>query len=87
MAEPLDPTLLTAVRAMVAREAALPIERVKAEGVLVGYGIDSVRVVELLDEASEHFGVKLDEGDLRRFVTVADVARCIAARLPTPGAP
>lgn len=87
MGEPVDPTLLTAVRALVAREAALPIDRVRPEGVLVGYGIDSVRAVELLEEASEHFGVHLDESDLQRFVTVIDVARCIAARLPPAGPP
>ena len=85
MADPLDPTLLAAVRAMVARAAAVPIEQVRPEGVLIGYGIDSVRAVDLLDEANEHFGVSLDESDLQRFITVADVARCIGSRLPAPG--
>lgn len=87
MAETLDPTLLAAVRAMVARATSQPIERVRPEGLLIGYGVDSVRAVELLDEASEHFGVPLDESDLQRFVTVADVARCIASRLPASRSP
>lgn len=80
MAEPLDPALVAAVRALVADAAGVSVEEVKPEGLLIGYGIDSVRAVELLDEANQRFGIVLDEADLQRFVTVADVARRIAAR-------
>ena len=80
MTEPVDPVLLVAVRALVASAAALSVEEVRAEGLLIGYGIDSIRAVELLEEANERFGVALGESDLLRFVTVGDVARCIGAQ-------
>lgn len=80
MAESVEALLLAEVRALVAAAAGCGVDEVRAEGLLVGYGIDSVRAVELLDDANERFGVALDETDLKRFRTVGDVARCIAAR-------
>lgn len=80
MADALDPALLGEVRALVAAAAGCDVDEVRAEGLLVGYGIDSVRAVELLDDANERFDVALDEQELQRFRTVGDVARCIAAR-------
>ena len=80
MADAVDPVLLGEVLALVAAAAGCAVDEVRPEGLLIGYGIDSVRAVELLDEANERFGVALDEADLRRFTTVAEVARCIGAR-------
>ncbi|MBI1948163.1 MAG: acyl carrier protein [Deltaproteobacteria bacterium] len=85
MADPAETPLLAEVRALVAAAAGCGVDEVRPEGLLVGYGIDSVRAVELLDDASERFGVALDETDLRRFRTVGDVARCIAARRAPAG--
>lgn len=87
MADALDPVLVAAVRLLVAAAAGCSVDEVRPEGLLVGYGIDSVRAVELLDEANERFGVALDEADLQRFRTVADVAHCIAARRAPPRDP
>lgn len=80
MSDTADAALLVAVRALVADAVGVTIEEVRAEALLIGYGIDSIRAVELLDQANERFDVTLDERDLQRFVTVADVARAIGAR-------
>jgi acyl carrier protein len=50
---------------------------VKPEGRLRGYGIDSVRVVELVLSIEETFGVKVKNDDLARLQTVRDLAKYI----------
>ncbi len=76
-----DAALLTELRVLIAHAAGCAVDEVRPEGLLVGYGIDSVRAVELLDLAGERFGVSFDEADLAELRTVADVARRLRAKL------
>ena len=80
MPEALDAALMAELSGLIADAAGCAVQEVRPEGLLVGYGIDSVRAVELLDEAGERFGVTFDERDLATVRTVADVARRIAAK-------
>ncbi len=50
---------------------------IKPDGRLRGYGIDSVRVVELVLSIEETFGVKVKNDDLARLQTVRELARYI----------
>ncbi len=87
MVDRVDALVLAEVRGLIAAAAGCAIDEVRPEGLLVGYGIDSVRAVELLDEAAARYGVAFDEGDLAAVRTVADVARRIAAKRGGKGAP
>jgi acyl carrier protein len=53
------------------------------DGKLVGYGLDSVKVVELVMEIEEEFGIELSEHDpaLRDVHTLAQLAALVAERL------
>jgi acyl carrier protein len=73
-------SVLDAVRAMVARAAGMNVADIDADGLLLAYGIDSIRAVDLLDEASAAFGVELTEKDLARFYRVKDIALCIGEK-------
>ena len=44
-------------------------------------GADSLDVVELMMSIEEEFGIVIDEGDVRTFVTVGDVASYIDDKL------
>jgi acyl carrier protein len=54
---------------------------IKPEARLRGYGIDSVRVVELTVSIEETFGVRVKTQDLAGIHTVRDLARYIEERL------
>jgi len=43
--------------------------------------IDSLSMVEILEGASRHFGVRIDDEDAKDFVRVRDLVDYLAARL------
>ena len=73
---PESPTL-SALLPLIAEAADADVAEIKADGRLRGYGIDSVRVVELVISIEEQFGVKVKNDDLARLQTVRDLAKYI----------
>ena len=63
---------------LLAEVSALSPSEIKPEGQLRGYGIDSVRLVDLLIGIEETFGVTVDETQLAGLNTVYDLADHIA---------
>lgn len=66
---------------LIADAADVDAAEIKAEARLRGYGIDSVRVVELVVGIEEVFGVKVRNQDLATLHTVADLAAYIDKHL------
>ena len=71
-----EPDTLASLVRLVAEIAELPIATVRPEGRIAGYGIDSVRAVELAVRGEETFGVQVDEAALAAAAprTVRDLA-------------
>ena len=72
-----DSQSLAQLLPLIAEAADADIAEVKPDGRLRGYGIDSVRVVELVLSIEETFGVKVKNDDLARLQTVRELARYI----------
>ena len=55
---------------------------IKPEGKLVGFGLDSVRLLDLIVAVEESFGISINESDpeLARVETVADLIALIERR-------
>jgi acyl carrier protein len=55
---------------------------IQSDGELVSYGMDSVRVMDLLMAIEDEFGVEIEESDpaLATIKTVADLVALVAAR-------
>lgn len=55
---------------------------VKSEGTVVGYGLDSVRVLDLIMAVEEELDIEISESDpaLAGVRTVADLAKLIDSR-------
>jgi acyl carrier protein len=47
--------------------------------------IDSLSMVEILEGAAQHFGVRIDDEDAKDFVRVQDLVDYLAARLASAG--
>ncbi len=47
---------------------------IAADGTLLGYGLDSVRAVELVCALEESFGIAIPDAEVAQVRTVADVA-------------
>jgi acyl carrier protein len=62
---------------LIAEAADVDAGDIKVDGRLRGYGIDSVRVIELVLSIEETFGVKVQNDDLARLQTVRELARYI----------
>jgi acyl carrier protein len=59
-----------------------PIEDVRLERTFVDeLRIDSLAMVEILEGAARHFGVRIDDEDAKHFVRVQDLVDYIASRL------
>jgi len=74
---PAESPTLNALLPLIAEAADADVAEIKADGRLRGYGIDSVRVVELVISIEEQFGVKVKNDDLARLQTVRDLAKYI----------
>jgi acyl carrier protein len=68
-----------AVKAQIVELCAVPESSVNADGKLAGYGLDSVRALDLLLAMEEEFDVELSEHDpeLARVKTVAELVSFI----------
>jgi len=59
-----------------------PVEDVRPERTFVDeLRIDSLAMVEILEGAARHFGVRIDDEDAKYFVRVRDLTDYIARRL------
>ena len=59
-----------------------PVEDVRPERTFVDeLRIDSLAMVEILEGAARHFGVRIDDEDAKHFVRVRDLTDYIARRL------
>jgi acyl carrier protein len=70
------------IKEMIADICAVSSGEVRDEGKLLGYGLDSVRVIELLLAIEEELGVEINESDpgLLNVQTVADLVGFVEAR-------
>ncbi len=77
-----DRTLLETIRTHVADLCGVEPDAVRDEGKLVGYGLDSIRAVDLVLLLEEEFDVALPEHDpeLTSVETVRDLARLVDRR-------
>lgn len=82
-----DDALLETIREQLARICALEPSEVETAGKLVGYGLDSVRAVELILTLEEELGVELSEHDpeLGRVETLGELADLIRRRMAGAG--
>lgn len=77
-----EDTLLETIREHLARICALEPGEIETSGKLVGYGLDSIRAVELILTLEEELGVELSEHDpeLSRVETLEQLADLIGRR-------
>lgn len=73
------------IKELIADVCAVDAGEVRDEGKLLGYGLDSVRVIDLLLAIEEELGVEISETDpeLAGVQTVADLAAFVERRRPT----
>lgn len=74
--------ILDRLRHLIAELCDLESEKVRPEGKLLGYGMDSVRVLDLLMALEDEYGVDLPETDpeLATVQTVSDLATLVERR-------
>jgi acyl carrier protein len=59
-----------------------PVDDVRLERTFVDeLRIDSLAMVEILEGAARHFGVRIEDEDAKHFVRVQDLVEYVAARL------
>ena len=73
---------LEALRSLIAETCAVDRTIVRADGRLVGFGLDSVRLLDLILAIEERFDVSVNESDpeLAAVQTVADLVSLIERR-------
>ena len=73
---------LDIVRTLIAETCAVSRDVVKADGKLVGFGVDSVRLLDLILALEERFEIAISESDpeLAAVETVADLVRLVDRR-------
>jgi acyl carrier protein len=77
-----DPDVLEVVKMHLADLCGLDRSAIRAEGELIGYGLDSVRALDFLIAMEEEYGVELSEHDpaLARVRTVRELVDFIQQR-------
>lgn len=72
------------IKEFIADVCAIDVAEVRDEGKLLGYGLDSVRVIDLLLAIEEELGVEISESDpeLANVHTVADLIAFVTRRSP-----
>jgi acyl carrier protein len=77
-----DSPVLERLREMTALVLNMPAAELDAEGRLFGYGLDSIKIVDLAIAIEDEFGVELGEGDaeLYRVKTLRQLAELVARR-------
>jgi acyl carrier protein len=73
---------LDTIRALVSEICAVDRSTVKADGKLVGFGLDSVRLLDLILAIEDRFGLTIHESDpdLVKVQTVADLVAMVDKR-------
>ena len=63
------------IKTLLVDELSIPAEEIKTESELVGdLGINSLELADLVMLCEDKFDVEIDEEELRKFITVGDVA-------------
>ena len=77
-----DPELLTTIKLLIAKTCGIEPSRVADDGKLIGYGMDSVRMIELVMTLEDEFGVEISEHDpaLEQVKTVRQLAEFVDQR-------
>jgi acyl carrier protein len=77
-----DPDLLSTIKALIADLCAIDVASIHDDGKLIGYGLDSVRALDLLLAIEDEVGVELSEHhpELAQVHTVAELAAFVARR-------
>lgn len=70
------------IKAMIAEVCDLDAGKIRDNGKLLGYGLDSVRVIDLLMAIEDVYGIEISESDpaLGNVQTVADLSALVDAR-------
>lgn len=70
------------VSRLVAEICEIDVKKVNPEGKLVGFGLDSVRVLDLIMAVEDELDIEISESDpeLAKVQTVADLAALVDAR-------
>ena len=77
-----SPEVLPQLAAIVSRVTDRPEDEVRPERTFVDdLRIDSLAMVEILEGAAQHFGVRIDDEDAKFFVRVGDLVDYLARRL------
>lgn len=63
------------IKTLLVDELSIPAEEIKLESELIGdLGINSLELADLVMLCEDKFDVEIDEEELRKFITVGDVA-------------
>lgn len=73
--------VLPQVKRLVADTCAIDAAKVREDGRLAEYGIDSVRAMDLLVALEQRFGIEIPDGDAARLTTVKDVVAYVEKKI------
>lgn len=70
------------IKEMIAEVCDVDVSKVRDAGKLLGYGLDSVRVIDLLMAIEDAYDIEISENDpaLSKVQTVADLSALVDAR-------
>ena len=75
--------VLTDLAEIIHRVTAREVAEIRPERTFVDeLRIDSLAMVEILEGAARHFGVRIDDEDAKSFVRVGDLVAYVEGRLP-----
>lgn len=66
------------VKEIIAELCDVPLSEVRDEGLLLGYGLDSVRAVDLIASLETELGIVVPDAELAEIRTVGDVVSKVA---------
>ena len=73
--------LLGELKVMLGETLAIDPGRIRADKPLIEYGLDSVRMVDLLVSVEEKYGVAIPDGEAARMRTLADAEAYLRKKL------
>ena len=77
-----EPTVLPGLAQTINLVTGRPVTDVRPDRTFVeDLRIDSIAMVEILEGAAVHFGVRIDDEDAKRFVAVQDLVSYLEARV------
>jgi acyl carrier protein len=69
------------VKSEVAQICAVGADEINKNALLIQYGLDSIRSMELIVALEDHFDIEVQDEDLARITTVEEVATLIEQEL------